>query len=299
MSEKGHVPVLLDEVLEYLDSGREGTYLDATIGLAGHAVEILKRNPRAFLIGLDVDEQALNEAKKKLVPYANRARLYHADFRLLPELELNFPAVRGLLLDLGLSSFQLNSPERGFSFNQDGPLDMRMDLRNKTTAFKIIDQYPEPKLARLLLRYGELRQARRLAREIVGRRKTKKFETTGELRRLVEEVCHWIPQKGKIHPAAKVFQALRIEVNQELQGLAEFLEKMAGLSPPGCRFVVISFHSLEDRIVKRTFARLASAGEERPVLLRLLTKKPVTPTAEEVAANSRSRSAKLRAAERV
>jgi 16S rRNA (cytosine1402-N4)-methyltransferase len=298
MSARGHVPVLLEEVLEYLDSGREGTYVDATIGLAGHAVAILKRNPRASLIGLDIDELALGEAKKKLIPYADRARLFHADFRLLPELEINFTEVRGLLLDLGLSSFQLDSPERGFSFNQDGPLDMRMDLRSKTTAFKIIDQYPEPKLAQLFQGYGELRQAKRLAREIVTRRKAKKFETTGELRRLIEEVCHWIPQKGKIHPAAKVFQALRIEVNQELRGLAEFLEAMAERCPPGCRFVAISFHSLEDRIVKRTFA-LLSAGTERPALLRLLTKKPVTPAPDEVAANPRSRPAKLRAAERV
>jgi len=298
MSERGHVPVLLNEVLEHLDSAREGTYIDGTIGLAGHAVEILKRNPRAFLVGVDIDELALARVKETLEPYADRVRVYQADYRYIPQLDLDFSSVRGLLLDLGLSSFQLDSPERGFSFNQGGPLDMRMDLRNKTTAFKIVDTYSEPKLAHLFQEYGELRQAKRLAREIVARRKIRKFETTSDLRVLIERVCHWVPQKGKVHPAAKVFQALRIEVNHELQGLAEFLETMAGIVPAGARFVVISFHSLEDRIVKHTFARL-SGGEGRPAVIRLVTRKPVTPTAAEMAANSRSKPAKLRAAEKI
>ena len=298
MIEKGHVPVLLNEVLELLDSGREGIYIDGTIGLAGHSVEILKRNPRARLVGVDIDELALERVKETLKPYADRVLLYQADFRYIPDLDIDFSAVRGLLLDLGLSSFQLDSPERGFSFNQEGPLDMRMDLRNKTTAFKIIDTYSEPKLAHLFQEYGELRQAKRLAREIVARRKVRKFETTVDLRVLVEKVCHWVPQKGKVHPAAKVFQALRIEVNQELQGLGEFLEMMAGLIPSGARFVAISFHSLEDRIVKHTFARLAGAAG-KPAVLRLLTRKPVTPSDAEVAVNSRSKPAKLRAAEKI
>jgi 16S rRNA (cytosine1402-N4)-methyltransferase len=298
MNERGHVPVLLNEVLEHLDSAREGTYIDGTIGLAGHAVEILKRNPRASLIGVDVDELALARVKETLVPYADRVRLFQADFRYIPELDIDFSAVRGLFLDLGLSSFQLDSPERGFSFNREGPLDMRMDLRNKTTAFKIVDSYSEPKLAYLFQEYGELRQAKRLAREIVGRRKVRKFETTVDLRLVIEQVCHWIPQKGKVHPAAKVFQALRIEVNQELQGLGKFLETMAERVLAGARFAVISFHSLEDRIVKHTFARL-SGGDGGPALMRLLTRKPVTPTAEEMAVNSRSKPAKLRAAEKI
>jgi 16S rRNA (cytosine1402-N4)-methyltransferase len=298
MSEKGHVPVLLHEVLEYLGVGREGIYIDATIGLAGHAEAILEQNSGARLIGFDIDELALEKVKESLKPYADRVELYHADFRLIPGLDIDFESVRGLLLDLGLSSFQLDNAERGFSFNQDGPLDMRMDLRNKTTAFKIIDTYSEPKLARLFLEYGEIRQARRLAREIVARRKLRKIATTSELRAIVETVCHWIPQKGKVHPAAKVFQALRIEVNGELQGLADFIEAMAAKFGSGARLVAISFHSLEDRIVKRTFHKLA-AGEERPAQLRLLTKKPLVPSDEEVAANPRARSAKLRAAERV
>jgi 16S rRNA (cytosine1402-N4)-methyltransferase len=298
MNERGHVPVLLNEVLEHLDSAREGTYIDGTIGLAGHAVEILKRNPRASLVGVDVDELALARVKKTLEPYADRVRLYQADYRYIPELEIDFSEVRGLLLDLGLSSFQLDSPERGFSFNQEGPLDMRMDLRNKTTAFKVVDTYSEPKLVHLFQDYGELRQAKRLARVIVARRKTKKFQTTADLRLVIEQICHWIPQKGKVHPAAKVFQALRIEVNQELQGLGEFLATMAERVSSGTRFVVISFHSLEDRIVKHTFARLCG-NDGGPALMRPLTRKPVTPSDEEMAANSRSKPAKLRAVEKI
>ncbi|MDH7512986.1 MAG: 16S rRNA (cytosine(1402)-N(4))-methyltransferase RsmH [Clostridiales bacterium] len=298
MSNRGHRPVLLKEVLDIVDVTREGIYIDGTIGLGGHALGILRQNPRAALIGLDIDEQSLDEAKKNLTPYADRVQLFHADFRYIPGLDIDFSAVRGMILDLGLSSFQLDSPERGFSFNQEGPLDMRMDLRNKTTAFKIIDTYSEPRLARLFWEYGELKQARRLAKEIIARRKVKKIETTTELRSLVEGVCGWIPQKGKIHPAAKVFQALRIEVNGELEGVAEFLETMARKVPTGARLAVISFHSLEDRIVKRTFARLAS-DEGGTALLRLLTRKPITPSEEEKISNPRSRSAKLRAAEKL
>lgn len=298
MSEKGHVPVLLHEVIENLDAGRDGLYIDATIGLGGHALAILEGHPRARIIGFDIDGLALDVVKRRLQPYADRVELYHADFRLIPGLDLDFASVRGVLLDLGLSSFQLDDPERGFSFNLDGPLDMRMDLRNKTTAFKIIDTYSEPRLAHLFLEYGELRQARRLAREIVGRRKLRKIASTSELRAIIETVCHWIPQKGKVHPAAKVFQALRIEVNGELTGLADFLEAMADKVSAGARLAAISFHSLEDRIVKQTFHRLAES-EDRPARLRLITKKPVTAGDEEVLANSRARSAKLRVAERI
>lgn len=297
MSARGHVPVLLQEVLEFLNAGREGIYIDSTLGLGGHAVEILRRNPKARLVGLDIDEQALTEAQKKLISYQDRVQLFHADYRLLPELAIDFSTVRGILFDLGLSSFQVDSPERGFSFNLEGPLDMRMDLRNKTTAFKVINTYSEPRLSRIFREFGELKPARRLANAIVARRRAKKFETTTELRLLVEDVCHWIPQKGKVHPAAKVFQALRIEVNNELEGLGELLESLARKMATGTRLVVISFHSLEDRIVKRTLARLASS--DGPATFRLLTRKPITPTEQEIALNFRSRSAKLRAAEKL
>jgi 16S rRNA (cytosine1402-N4)-methyltransferase len=293
-----HIPVLLEEVMEYLNIERKGVYVDCTIGLGGHAREILKRNPETKVIGFDIDKKALLKARDRLQPFAERVTLYHSDFRYLPEFEVDISRVKGILLDLGFSSFQLDSPERGFSFNLEGPLDMRMDMRNKITASKILHKYSEHKLAGIFRQYGELRQARLLAREIVSRRKIKKMEKTTELRRLVEEVCRWRPQKGKIHPAAKVFQAIRIEVNQELKGLADFLEKIVKKLSTGARIIVISFHSLEDRIVKQTFVRLARSNNNDP-FLKILTKKPVTPTEKEVAENSRARSAKLRAGERL
>jgi 16S rRNA (cytosine1402-N4)-methyltransferase len=297
MNDRGHIPVLLKEVLEFLDTSRGGVYVDCTLGLAGHGRAILESNPRASLIGLDVDETSLLEAGQNLAPFAKRVRLFHSDFRNLPDLDVDFSAVRGVLLDLGISSFQLDSPGRGFSFSQDGPLDMRMDFRNKTTALKIIERSSEARLAEIFRDFGELRQARQLARAIVSRRKVRRIETTTELCRMIEEVCRWRPQKGRIHPAAKAFQALRIEVNQELAGLSDFLKTVAERVTAGARIVAIAFHSLEDRIVKHTFQDLA--GEEGRSILRILTKKPVMASDEEVARNSRSRSAKLRAAERI
>ena len=294
----GHVPVLLDEALERLDIGRAGTYIDGTLGLAGHSLEILRRNPKASVIGFDRDEASLREAGKRLEAFRDRVKLFHGDFREIPGLGLDLGAVRGLLLDLGISSYQLDAPERGFSFNVDGPLDMRIDARGHVTAASILERSSEAKLDAMFREYGELPHTRRLAREIVSRRKLRPFETTGQLRRLVEEIYRWRPQKGKLHPAAKAFQALRIEINRELEGLGDFLERMAAATRPGTRLVVISFHSLEDRIVKRTFAGLASPDGKAP-LLEVLTRKPVMATEAEVAANSRSRSAKLRAAVRV
>ncbi len=298
MTKKGHCPVLMTDVLKFLNAEREGVYIDCTVGLAGHAAAILERNPRASLVGLDRDGLSLELAREKLRPFNGRVRLYQSDFKYLHQLDIAFQDVRGVLLDLGMSSFQLDSPERGFSFNLEGPLDMRMDQRNKTTAAKVLHTYSEPRLADLFAAYGELPHSRRLAREIVALRKLGRIETTSDLRRVVEEIYRWRPQKGKIHPAAKAFQALRIEVNQELEGLPEFLRETVGLSVPGTRFVAISFHSLEDRIIKHTFADLATS-EGRPPLLSILTRKPVTAGPDEVSANSRARSAKLRAAERL
>ncbi len=298
MTEKGHCPVLPTEVLECLDAGRVGVYIDCTLGLAGHALSILERNPRARLIGLDRDGQSLEIARERLKPYAKRVTLYQADFKDLAALDVPADKVRGVLADLGISSYQLDSPERGFSHTHEGPLDMRMDLRTKTTAAKVLHTYTEQRLAEMFARYGELGQTRRLAREIVHLRKLGRLETTGDLRLLIERIYRWRPQKGRIHPAAKAFQALRIEVNGELEGLGAFIESTVRRSAKGTRFVVISFHSLEDRIVKRTFHALAAPDEGAP-LLALVTKKPLTASDEEVAANPRARSAKLRAAERI
>jgi len=293
MITRDHIPVLLEEALNLLDAGRPGVYIDGTLGLAGHSRELLKRNPAARLIGFDRDEAALTEAQRRLSPYENRIELYHADFRRMTEVEIDWPSVRGILLDLGMSSFQLDDPGRGFSHQLDGPLDMRMDRRQHLDAARIIDKYPEPKLAEIFRNYGELKPAAKLARTIASRRRMTKIESTVQLRTIVEEVCRWIPQKGKIHPAAKVFQALRIEVNEELAGLENFLETVAGRLPEDGRLAVIAFHSLEDRIVKHTFARLARP-EQGPAAFDLLTKHPVLPSEEEASRNSRSRSAKLR-----
>ena len=298
MRENGHRPVLPAEVIEFLDAGRAGVYIDCTLGLAGHAVAVLERNPRARLIGLDRDGQSLEAARERLKPFARRVTLYQADFRDLPTLDVPFAEVRGVLADLGISSFQLDTAERGFSYMNEGPLDMRIDQRMKTTAWKVLHTYPEQKLAELFAKYGELAQTRRLAREIVHLRKLGRLETTGDLRLLVERIYQWRPQRGRIHPAAKAFQALRIEINQELEGLGEFIEATVRRSAAGTRFVIIAFHSLEDRIVKRAFHALAHPEEGAP-LIEVLTKKPVMASEAEVAANSRARSAKLRAAERL
>ena len=298
MSKNGHIPVLLKDVLGFLDVQREGVYVDCTVGLAGHSLEILRTNPKAHVIGFDIDEKSLVLAKERLLPYADRLILYHSDFRYLPDLNINFLEIRGILIDLGMSSFQLDSPERGFSYHHDGPLDMRMDQMNKVTAAKVINKYSEPKLAQVFRDYGELRQAKRLAHEIVSSRKGNKIETTHQLFRVVEDVCRWRAQKGKSHPAARVFQAIRIEVNQELKHLSSFLERIILKCPKKARFLVISFHSLEDRIVKQTFARLA-VQNDHPASIKILTKRPITASEEEIASNFRARSAKLRAAERI
>ncbi|OGD12238.1 MAG: 16S rRNA (cytosine(1402)-N(4))-methyltransferase [Candidatus Aminicenantes bacterium RBG_13_62_12] len=292
-----HVPVLVREVLRGLDAGVPGVYIDGTLGTGGHAAALLEAHPRSTLIGLDVDELALARAEERLAVFEGRVTIYLSDYRNLPDLDIPWPDVRGVLLDLGLSSFQLDAPARGFSFNHEGPLDMRFDMRNKTTAHKILHRHSEARLAQVFREYGELRQARLLARRIISVRKGSGLETTTQLRRLVEEVCRWRPQRGKVHPAAKVFQALRIEVNNELDKLDVFLERVLRLLRPRARMAVITFHSLEDRVIKRTFLRLAG-GEGEP-LVRVLTKKPETPSEDELAANSRSHSAKLRIAERV
>ena len=298
MNPSQHIPVLLQETMHFLDVSRDGIYVDCTIGLGGHSYEILKRNPNAELVGFDIDEKSLLLAKERLMDFSERVQLYHSDFRYLPDLNLDFSRIRGVLLDLGMSSFQLNTPERGFSYNLNGPLDMRMDFRNKTTAEKILSKYSERQLEHIFREYGELRQAHRLAREIAHRRKMKPIETTRQLLSIIESVCRWRPQKGKIHPAAKVFQAIRIEVNQELKDLSLFLDRLVGMVKKGTRIIAISFHSLEDRIIKHTFMEMSSSKESTPYL-KILTRKPVVPTSEEIAVNSRSRSAKLRCAEKI
>ncbi len=290
-----HFPVLLEETLSFLLGGNRKVFVDATVGLGGHAYEILKRDPKAYLIGIDKDPQALELAERRLKEFEGRFSLYQADYKDLDEVlkAEGLKTVDGILMDLGVSMLQLKTPERGFSFKEDAPLDMRMNPEQRLTAYDVVNRYSERELYRIIREYGEERFAKRIAAAIVRRRKEKPIETTLELAGIVEEA---VP-KGfykKIHPATKTFQAIRIEVNRELDHLKEALLKVPRLLSEGGRVAVISFHSLEDRIVKHTFRHFEKEG-----LLKVLTKKPVLPSEEEISKNPPSRSAKLRVAERV
>ncbi len=288
-SPRWHEPVLLDEVLSLLSPGPGVLICDATCGTGGHAEAILARG--AELVGLDKDPQALEIARGRLARFGARVRLLHADFRELRAAlaRLGIKEVQGVLFDLGVSSLQLDSPARGFSFREEAPLDMRMDPSQPLTAAELVNRLPEPELARILWEYGEERYARRIARGIVRARDKAPIPTTTELARLVAR-CY-PPGRHRIHPATRTFQALRIAVNDELAALKEGLAQAVELLSPGGVVCVISFHSLEDRIVKYFFRARAKAGR-----LELLTKKPLRPSPEEVARNPRARSAKLRAA---
>lgn len=291
-----HEPVLLDEVLRYLGCRPGGVYIDCTLGGGGHAREILERTaPDGVLLGIDRDEAALAAAREKLQPYGDRARLVHANFRRLEAIwqESGLPAPQGILFDLGVSSPQLDEAERGFSYQADAPLDMRMDRTQSLTAWDVVNTWPRRELARIIREYGEEKWAQRIAGLIEKRRQRRPLETTGELVEVIKEAIPAAARRRGPHPARRTFQALRIAVNNELGSLEEGLVAAGHILAPGGRILVISFHSLEDRIVKHTFRRLAEAGE-----LEIVTKKPVTPTEAEIARNPRSRSAKLRVGEK-
>lgn len=287
-----HVPVLLRETMEWLRPVAGGVYVDGNLGLGGHAGAILAASgPDGRVIGFDWDEAALAAARRNLRGYGDRLVTFSRNFTALPEslAELGITAVDGILLDLGVSSLQLDQPERGFSFRHGGPLDMRMDTRQGETAADLLNQASEADLADIFYNFGEERQARRIAAAVVDFRRQTPLVTTDQLATLVEQA---IPRKfhpRDIHVATKVFQALRIAVNHELDNLVRVLEVGAGLLKDEGRFCVISFHSLEDRLVKRAF--LAAPR------LRVLTRKPIRPTEEECLENSRSRSARLRVSE--
>jgi 16S rRNA (cytosine1402-N4)-methyltransferase len=286
--ESAHVPVLLEPALEMLGVRPGGFYVDGTVGLGGHAVEVLRRSaPSGRLLGLDRDAETLARARDRLAPFGDRARLVHADWRTLPD-RLGDERPDGVLLDLGVSSLQLDTPERGFSFRADGPLDMRMDRSAGLTAADLVNRLPERELADLIYRYGEERASRRIARAIVRARQKAHLRTTGELAGVVRAAAGRARKPGR-DPATLTFQALRIHVNRELEGLADALEAIAHRLAAGGRLVVIAFHSLEDREVKNALRDLAR-GE-----FTLLTRKPVRPADEETARNPRARSARLRA----
>jgi 16S rRNA (cytosine1402-N4)-methyltransferase len=304
-----HVPVLLAETLGYLAPERGGIFVDGTVGLGGHAEALLRASPDVQLIGIDRDREALARAAERLAGFGPRVRLVQANFhQLMATLAgLGVRAIAGFLADLGVSSLQLETPGRGFSFRFDGPLDMRMGL-SETTAADLVNQASEGELETIFRDYGEERHARRIARAIARARMEKPIGTTGELKALVDAAkgARAIREE-RIDPATRVFQALRIAVNQELAGLERCIEEAVQLLDTGGRLVVISYHSLEDRIVKTTLRDLAR-GEVDPVtgrsrsetqLIEVLTRKPVRPTESEVDLNPRSRSAKLRAARRL
>ena len=285
-----HLPVLLAESLELLAVRPGGLYVDGTLGLGGHASEVLGRSaPDGRFLGVDKDGETLERAMARLAPFGPRARFAQADFREIPEL-LAGALADGILLDLGVSSIQLDSAERGFSFQADGPLDMRMDRTRGETAAEIVNRTRERDLADLIFRFGEERGSRRIARAITRAREHGPIRTTAELAEVVRRAA----PRGRpgLHPATRTFQALRIRVNRELEDLAQALSALAECLAPGGRLVVIAFHSLEDREVKHTFRALATRG------FRLLTKKPIRPGAPELHANPRARSARLRAVAR-
>ncbi len=270
----------------------EGVYVDATVGTGGHAVEIARRLTTGRLVGLDRDAEALAVARERLAPFGERVILVQERFSRIDEVarQLRLPPLAGLLADLGVSSLQLERAERGFSFLRRGPLDMRMDRQQTLSADDLVNRTGVEELAELLRRYGEEREARRIARAIVRARPIRDTE------HLATVVAGARKAKGrqKLHPATKTFLALRIAVNRELEELEQFLDRAPATLAPGGRWVILSYHSLEDRRVKQSFRNWAAAG-----VLRVLTRKPVRPTLEEVETNPRARSARLRAAEKL
>lgn len=310
--EFAHIPVMLDECLEGLNIKADGIYVDGTVGGAGHSIEIVKRlSGNGRLICVDKDEDALKAAGERLAPYSDRVTFIRDDYKnLVAELDsIGVGNVDGILLDLGVSSYQLDNAERGFSYMKDAPLDMRMDRSQRISAYEVVNGYSESELARILFDYGEEKLARQIARNIIKARAEKPIETTLELAKIVEDTY---PAKTRWkfgHPAKRTFQAIRIEVNDELSSLGEAVTQMARRLEKGGRMAVITFHSLEDRIVKSAFKELSLActcPPDFPVCVcgkvqevELVNKKPIVASEGELEKNSRSQSAKLRVIEKL
>jgi len=298
-----HIPVLLNEAIEALQVKPKGRYVDCTVGAGGHAAAVLERGGQ--ILGIDIDPQAIELARERLSPYGQRAILINDSFENLADIcsRSGFHPAKGVLFDLGMSSLQLDDTKRGFSFRHEAPLNMRFNPSQELTAATIVNTFPEKELASIIKRYGEERRGGQIARSIVANRP---FNTTLEL---AAAVASSVYIRGRIHPATKTFQALRIAVNQELERLKAALQQALNILEVGGRLVVISFHSLEDRLVKDYFRRESQdclCPPQTPVCicghhatLKLITKRVVTPARAEVLANPRSRSAKMRVAERI
>jgi 16S rRNA (cytosine1402-N4)-methyltransferase len=310
-SHDGHRPVLLRETIELLAAERGGLFVDCTVGLGGHSEAILQASSDAQVLGIDRDEEALGLARERLAQYGSRFRAVHADFRDITRVlaTAKVRQVHGMLADFGVSSLQLDSPSRGFSFRHDAPLDMRMDVSSGETAAELLGRLSEVDLARIIFEYGEERRARRIARWIVERRERgEPIRTTRDLAELVQRAVG-PEKKRRIHPATRTFQALRIAVNSELENLDSFLVQAVDHLAPDGRLAVISFHSLEDRIVKRTLLKLSGRCQCPPRLpkclcgasksIEILTRRPITSGDDELSENPRARSARLRGARKI
>ncbi|HIS44299.1 MAG TPA: 16S rRNA (cytosine(1402)-N(4))-methyltransferase RsmH [Candidatus Scatomorpha merdigallinarum] len=307
----GHIPVLLDECIKYLNIKPDGVYVDGTLGMGGHSEAILQRLTTGRLISIDRDAEAIKRAGERLAPYSDKLTIVHGNFRDLDAIldEQGIQAVDGMLFDLGVSSPQLDEADRGFSYMTDAPLDMRMDTSDNIDAWFIVNRWPEEKIERILRDYGEERHAKRIAAKIAERRAEKEIETTLELVEVIKSAMPASALREKQHPAKRSFQAIRIAVNDELNAVHALMDSAPDRLKPGGRLCVISFHSLEDRIVKNAIhAREdgCTCPREAPVCtcgfvqtLKSVTRKPVTAGGEELELNPRSRSAKLRVAERV
>lgn len=297
MTGEWHKPVMLKEAVESLKCKSNGVYVDATVGGGGYAEAILEAtNPNGRLIALDRDKDALDEAARRLKKFSGRVVFCNTAFGNLAEELRKFgeEKVDGVVADLGVSSHQLNTTGRGFSFLRDAPLDMRMDASSDVTAENIVNEWSEKKLADMFFEYGEERKSRRIARNIAEKRKEARITTTGELAELVRTAFSPAARHGRLHPATKVFQALRIAVNDELGQLVRLTGEAPFLLRETGRIVVVSYHSLEDRIVKRAFLKLSKTAE-----FKIVTKKPQQPSREEVMKNRRARSAKMRVLEKI
>jgi len=286
-----HIPVLKNEVEEFLIISKGGTFFDGTVGMGGHSSIILNACPKNYLYGADKDLEALAIARKNLEPFKSRFTLFHSDFRNLNSLPINIARIDGFLFDLGVSSFQLDNPEKGFSYSQKAPLDMRMDKNQDISAYNVVNDYNYEELADIFKKYGEIKNPARIVEQIIYHRKIKKIKTTEDLKTIIRKIS---PKQKTMDPLARVFQAIRIEVNQELTGLEEFFLGLFSRMKPGARVVIISFHSLEDRIVKSALKKARDSN-----IMKILTKKPVTAGEDEKKRNPRARSAKLRAGERL
>jgi 16S rRNA (cytosine1402-N4)-methyltransferase len=289
--EKSHKPVLLKETIEWLGVEKNKNYVDCTIGEGGHAREILKKNgPKGKVLGIEIDPELYKKLKKEKLERLILVNDSHSNLKEIIERE-NFKKIHGILFDLGISSWHIEKSGRGFSFLRDEPLTMRYDWRQKLTAEKIVNEWSEKEIERILKEYGEERFAKRISREIVRARKVKSIKTTFQLVEVIKKAVPSFYQHQRIHFATKTFQALRIAVNNELENLKIALPQAIDVLEKGGRLIVISFHSLEDRIVKNFLK-----GKEKEGEIKILTKKPIRPSKEEIRKNPRSRSAKLRAA---